>query len=349
MTRLPAAGIEAAAQRRPVAGAVLRSGRDEDAEGFVALIGACWAEYPGCVLDVDGEVPELRTLATHFARQGGALWAAERDGQVVGMVGTRPLNSDEAWEICRMYVAAGEHGSGLAGRLLDTAEAHARAAGAARLVLWTDTRFDRAHRFYEKRSYVRQGAIRILDDASKSLEFRYAKPARGLVVEALDAAAAASAERRLAEILIACVHGGASVSFLPPLLPEVARDFWRGVAADVAAGRKLLLAAWRDGVLVGTAQLVLDMPQNQPHRADVAKVLIDPAARRRGIGRALMRRVEQAAQRLGRRLLVLDTPAGDAGEALCRSMGWQEVGAIPGFALDGHGAEHATIFFWKRV
>jgi GNAT superfamily N-acetyltransferase len=328
---------------------VLRPGRDEDAAGFIALIGDAWGEYPNCVLDVDGEVPELRALASYFAAAGGMLWAVEQDGAVVGMVGTRPMNNDQAWEICRMYVAAPQRGSGLAHRLLDAAEAHARAAGAARLVLWTDTRFDAAHRFYEKRGYVRQGAIRILDDASKSLEFRHAKPARGLVVEALDAAAAASAERRLTEILVACVDGGASVSYLPPLAPDVARGFWRKVAADVAGGRRLLLAAWRDGALVGTVQLDLDMAPNQPHRAEVAKLLVDPAARRGGVGRALMRRVEQAAQRLGRPLLVLDTLAGDAGEQLYRSLDWQEAGRIPGFALDAKGVEQATIIFWKRV
>lgn len=327
----------------------LRPGRDADAEGFIALIGACWAEYPGCVLDVDGELPELRALATYFAQQGGALWVAEEDGAVAGMVATRPLREDQAWEICRMYVAKAQRGSGLAQRLLSAAEDHARAAGAQRLVLWTDTRFDAAHRFYEKRGYVRQGAIRILDDLSKSLEFRYAKPAAGLVVEALDAAAAVSAERRLAEILVACVAGGAAVTFLPPLALDVARGFWRKVASDVATGEKLLLVAWLDGALVGTVQLQLAMPPNQPHRAEVAKLLVDPAARRHGIGRALMRRVEQAAQRHGRRLLVLDTRADDAGELLYRSLGWQEAGRIPGYALNGDGTPHAAVFFWKAL
>ena len=117
-----------------------------------------------------------------------------------------------------------QRGTGLAHRLLDTAEAHAAAQGAARLVLWSDTRFEEAQRFYGKRGYVRAGSIRILDDVTRSLEFRYAKPARGLVVEALDAAAA-SAERRLAEIVIACVAAGASVSFLPPLAQETAPGF----------------------------------------------------------------------------------------------------------------------------
>jgi ribosomal protein S18 acetylase RimI-like enzyme len=329
---------------------MLRPGRDEDAAGFVALIGDCWAEFPGFVLDVDAELPELHALATHFAKQGGAVWTVEaEDGDIVGMVATRPLGDDDAWEICRMYVAQSHRGTGLAQRLLGTAEAHARAQGAERLVLWTDTRFDAAHRFYEKAGYVRQGAIRILDDLSKSLEFRYAKPARGLVVEALDAAAAASAERRLADILIGCVAAGAAVTFLPPLAPEVARGFWRGVSADVAAGRKLLLAAWLDGALVGTVQLDLAMPQNQPHRAEIAKLLVDPAARRQGIGRALMRRAEQAAQRLGRKLLTLDTREGDAAEALYRSLGWQEVGRIPDYALNADRTFHAAVIFYKQL
>ncbi|MBL6076917.1 GNAT family N-acetyltransferase [Belnapia sp. T18] len=328
---------------------MIRPGRDEDAEGYIRLIGDCWAEFPNCILDVDGEAPELRALASYFAKAGGALWAAEREGSVAGMVGTRPLNSDQAYEICRMYVAAPERGTGLAQRLLDKAEAHARAAGAQRLVLWTDTRFDAAHRFYEKRGYLRQGAIRILDDISRSLEFRYAKPAAGLVVEALDAAAAASAERRLSEILVACVDAGASVSFLKPLALDMARSFWKKVAADVAANRRVLLAAWLDGELVGTVQLNLDTPQNQPHRADLAKLLVDPVARRRGVARALMRRAEQTAQRLRRRLLVLDIKADEAGEALYRSLGWREAGRIPGFALDETGAAHAAVILWKEV
>ncbi|MEN0073512.1 MAG: GNAT family N-acetyltransferase [Paracraurococcus sp.] len=328
---------------------MLRPGRDDDAAGFVALIGACWAEYPGCVLDVDGEVPELRALASHYTAAGGALWAAEQDGRLVGMIATRPGPEPGAWEVCRLYVSAGARGSGLAAALLGAAEARARAGGAERLLLFSDTRFDRAHAFYEKHSFLRQGPVRVLDDLSHSIEFRFAKPLRGVAVEVLDAAGAASAERRLAEILVTCVEAGASVSFLPPLAPARARAFWHRVAADVAGGRRLLLAAWQEGALVGTAQLVLDMPENQPHRADVAKVLVDPAARRGGIGRALMRRIEAEALRHGRRLLVLDTLAGDAGEALYRATGWQEVGIIPGFALDAAGAEHATMFFWKRL
>lgn len=326
--------------------ASLRPGRDTDAQAFIRLIRDAWAEFPGCVFDLDAELPELRALASYFAASGGQLWLDENG---TGMVATRPLGADAAWEICRLYVAAAARGSGLAHALLDTAEAHARDAGAERLALWTDTRFDAAHAFYEKRGYVRAGAIRILDDLSKSLEFRYAKPLKGLVVEALDAAAAASAERRLADILIGCVAEGASVSFLPPLSREKARVFWKRVSTEVAQSHRLLLVAWLDGVLAGTVQLNLESQENQPHRVEVEKLLVDPALRRRGVGTALVRRAEQAAERLGRRLMTLDTRGGAAGEALYRRLGWQEAGRIPRCELDAGRVKQDVVFFYKEV
>jgi GNAT superfamily N-acetyltransferase len=328
---------------------MLRPGRDEDEDGYIRLIGDAWAEYPNCILDVDGEVPELRALHSYFSKAGGAVWVAEEAGRIVGMVATRPLGSDRAWEICKMYVEKSQRGTGLAHRLLGGAEDHAMAQGAERLVLWTDTRFDAAHRFYEKRGYVRAGSIRILDDISKSLEFRYAKPAHGVVVEALDAAAAASAERRLAEILVACVESGASVSYLPPLSLDTARNYWRRVSGDVAMGKRLLLVAWVDGRMAGTVQLDLDTPANQRHRAELAKLLVHPEFRRAGTGRALMQRAEQAARGIGRTLLTLDTRAGDAGEALYRALGWQQAGRIPGYASDATGALHDTLLFYKGM
>ena len=291
----------------------IRAGRDTDAADFIRLIGDAWGEYPNCVLDVDGEVPELRALQSYFAEAGGALWAAEApDGRVVGMVATRPLGSDRAWEICKMYVEKAQRGSGLAHALLGGAEAHAREAGAQRIVLWTDTRFEAAHRFYEKRGYVRSGSIRILDDISKSLEFRYAKPLVGLVVEALDAAAAASAERPLGGLLVECVAQGGSVSFRAPLEAARARAFWKGVTTEVAAGARILLVAWLDGALAGTAQLHVAAQENQPRRAELEKLLVAPALQRRGVARALLRRAAQAAAAWGRPLLTLDTRAGTA-------------------------------------
>ena len=295
-------------------------------------------------MDVDGELPQLRALASYYASLNGALWVAEQDGAIVGMIAAIPL-PDDAWEICQVYVHPSLHGTGLGHELLDIAERHA--ASAARFVLWTDTRFERAHRFYEKRSYIRTAPIRALNDISSSLEFHYEKPLTG--IEVLDIASAESAVPRLSDILIACVAEGAGVSFLPPLAPEVAKSFWRTTARDIAAGRKILLAGWVDGVLAGTVTLSVDMPENQPHRAEVAKLLVDPAARRTGLARRLMARLEAEAGKAGRPLLMLDTRAGDRAEALYRSMGWHELGLVPGHALSKDGSFDDTRFFWKRV
>jgi GNAT superfamily N-acetyltransferase len=291
-------------------------------------------------------MPELRALASHYAGKGGALWVAESSGQITGMAATVPHDAD-TWEICRVYTMPSAHGGGLGERLLTIAEAHARDAGARRLVLWSDTRFDRAHSFYEKHSYVRHGPIRVLHDVSNSLEFGYAKPVAG--IEMLDAAAAASAERRLAAVLSACVDDGASVSYLPPLAATTARGFWKRASADVAAGTRILLVAWHDAILVGTVMLEFASAPNQPHRAEVQKLLVDPAARRRGVARALMTRLEQEAQRAGKTLLTLDTRAGDTAERLYRDMGWHEAGRIPGFALNADRTPCATVFFWKQA
>lgn len=155
--------------------ALIRAGSDRDAAGLIALIEACWAPYPGCVLDVEREAPELLAPASYYAGRGGALWVA---GEAGGMVATVPLPGG-AWEICRVYVHPSLHGTGLAHRLLDTAEAHAIAAGAASLVLWTDTRFLRAHRFYAKRGYARHGPVRALNDIAQSLEYEYRRPVPG--------------------------------------------------------------------------------------------------------------------------------------------------------------------------
>lgn len=327
---------------------VLRAGRDEDAAGFISLIGDCWAEYPGNILDVDGELPELRALASYFAKAGGMLWAVEQGGAVVGMCATKPLG-DGVWELCKVYSRPTLRGGGMTARMLGTAEDFARAHGGTRMKLWSDTRFDRAHRFYEKHSYVRLGPLRVLNDLSMSIEFEYDKPLVGTQVERLDAAGAQSAVPRLAALLKDCVDAGASVSYLPPLAPATATAFWTGAASKAAMGGRVIFAGWVDGILAGTVTLDLDMPPNQPHRADVAKLLVHPSARRRGLARALMARLEEEARAAGRKLLVLDTKAGDAAEPLYRAMGWTEVGQIPDFAMNGDGSLSPTIFFWKRL
>jgi len=328
--------------------AALRPGLDADAAGIIALIGACWAEYPGCVMDMDRENAELRALATHYADKGGVLWVSEDNSVIVGMAAAAPLDGD-VWEIGKVYVAAGHRGTGLALSLMATAETHARVAGASEIKLWSDTRFERAHRFYEKLGYVRAGPIRVLDDLSNSLEYAFAKPVSGVVVRRLDAAGASAAVRPLAEILRACVDAGASVSFLPPLPLDAACGFYRRAASAVASGARVLLAGWVDGVLAGTASLDLDTPQNQPHRAEVQKLLVHPEARRNGLARALMAALEDEARAEGRTLLNLDTRAADAAEPLYRSLGYHEAGRIPRYARNADGTLCDTVLFWKEL
>ncbi len=324
----------------------VRPGRDSDAAGLIALIGRCWSDYPGCILDVEREEQKLLALATYYGERGGTLWVAEDGDAIVGMAAAMPAGSD-VWEIAKLYVHPDCHGAGLAHRLLDMMEAHAAAQGAKSLTLWTDTRFIRAHRFYEKRSWVRAGPVRAIGDLSGSIEFDYVKPLDGVLQ--LNASAAASAERRLAEILAACVDSGASVSFLAPLSLDLARSTMRDVAQQVATGQCILLAAWSGGVLSGTVRLQLDTPQNQPHRAEICKMLVHPDARRRGLGEQLMLAAEAAAIAAGRTLLTLDTLAGSAGERLYRKLGWIEVGAIPGYSVDAAGRPEAAVMFYRNL
>jgi GNAT superfamily N-acetyltransferase len=326
----------------------LRAGRDDDAAGFIALIEACWAEYPGCVFDLDGEVPELRALATHFAELGGALWVAERDGALVGMVAVTPHDAT-SWEIKRMYVAKQHRGAGLAQLLLDAAEAHAVARGAAETVLWSDTRFDRAHRFYEKQAYVRTGAILALGDKSNSIDFGFVKPLRGVMVRRLNAAGSASARAGLAAILRDCVAEGAAAGFGANAARAEHDAYWARIASDVAQGKRVLLAAWCAGEMVGTVQLDLAMPPDQLHRAALEMLLVAPRARRRGVARALMAAADAAAIAAGRSLLTLDTREGDVAATMFRALGWRQAGRIPGFAMDGAGATRARLFFYRQL
>lgn len=151
----------------------VRDARDGDAAGVIALIDACWADYPGCVLDVDGELPELRAIASHFAGRGGRFWVAEADGRIVGSVGLAP--SPDGMELCKLYVHRAARRRGLGERLVRLAEDEARSRGARVLELWTDTRFLDAHRLYARLGYARMPETRALNDLSNSVEFHYRK------------------------------------------------------------------------------------------------------------------------------------------------------------------------------
>ncbi len=155
--------------------------------------------------------------------------------------------------------------------------------------------------------------------------------------------------QQLAEVLCDCVAGGASVSFMQPLSHERALAFWQKVAAGVRQGERALLVAEDGAGIVGTVQLVLDLPENQPHRADLAKMLVHRRARRQGWGERLMRAAEQAGRDSGKTLLVLDTVTGGDAERLYARLGWQRCGEIPGFALWPQGGLCGTTVFYKFV
>ena len=161
---------------------------------------------------------------------------------------------------------------------------------------------------------------------------------------------AAAAVEDLADVLLDCVQGGASVSFMSPLPRAKALRFWRDVVQGVARGeRALLLAADPGGRIVGTVQLVLAMPDNQPHRADVAKMLVHRRVRRQGVAERLMTALDEVARGAGKTVLVLDTVTGGDAERLYARAGWQRVGSVPNYALMPDGAMCATTFFHKQL
>jgi ribosomal protein S18 acetylase RimI-like enzyme len=153
----------------------------------------------------------------------------------------------------------------------------------------------------------------------------------------------------LAAVLADCVAGGASVSYMDPFSHADARAAFDGFASEVDAGRRLLLAAFDGENVVGTVQVLLSFPPNQPHRGEIAKLLVHRAARRRGVAQELMARAEAEARAEGKTLLVLDTVTGDPAERLYTRLGWTRVGVIPGYALYPDGRPCDTTVFWKAV
>jgi len=153
----------------------------------------------------------------------------------------------------------------------------------------------------------------------------------------------------LTDVLMDCVEGGASVSFMHPLTRERAVEFWRRVAQAVAAGERALLVAEDAEGLCGTVQLIFDLPENQPHRADLVKMLVHRRARRRGLGAALLQAAEATARECGKTLLVLDAVTGGDGARLYERLGWVRVGDIPGYALFPQGGFCSTTFYYREL
>ena len=153
----------------------------------------------------------------------------------------------------------------------------------------------------------------------------------------------------LADVLADCVAGGASIGFMAPYGPADALPFWDGVAAAVGEGATLLFAAERAGRIVGTVQVGIRQMPNQPHRADVKKLLVMESERGRGLARALMTAAEAEAARQGKTLLVLDTATDSPAETVYERLGWQRAGVIPDYALYPDGRFCATTLFYKRI
>jgi GNAT superfamily N-acetyltransferase len=176
-----------------------------------------------------------------------------------------------------------------------------------------------------------------------------AAPRSEIVVRSVAAGEAEALVPRLAQILTDCVDGGASIGFMASFSRSEADAFWRGVLPAIAAGERVLLVAELDGVVVGTVQVVLALPPNQPHRGELTKMLVHRDGRERGVGAKLLAAAERIARERGKSLLVLDTFKDTAAYRLYRRCGWSEVGVIPRFALWPDGRFGDTVVFYKDL
>ena len=171
-----------------------------------------------------------------------------------------------------------------------------------------------------------------------------------MTVRRINAVEANACIEALADVLIDCVEGGASVSFMLPLSREKAVAFWRGVAEGVARHERVLLVAEdHKGHIIGTVQMIVAQPDNQPHRGDIAKMLVHRKARRRGIAQRMLEAIDAVAREEGKSVLVLDTVTGGDAERLYERAGWQRVGNVPKFALMPNGDFCSTTYFFKHV
>lgn len=168
-------------------------------------------------------------------------------------------------------------------------------------------------------------------------------------IRLLDATEARAAIPNLCDVLVDCVEGGASVGFMQPYTRADAEPYWQAVAESVASGVTLLFVAEVEGRVLGTVQIGAAQMPNQPHRADLKKLLVHRAARGKGLARLLMRAAEEEAARRGKTILVLDTATGSDAEAIYPRLGWERVGVIPDYALWPEGGFCASTFFYKRI
>ena len=168
-------------------------------------------------------------------------------------------------------------------------------------------------------------------------------------IRLLTVAEADAARPDLVDLLLDCVDGGASVNFVQPMTREKSEGWWAGALASHARAERLILVAEADGRIDGSVQLVPAGQENQPHRADIAKLLVHRRARRNGLGAALMQAAETEAKQRNRTLLTLDTEADSAGERLYQRLGWTRFGQVPGYAVTADGTHRQTCSFFYKL
>ncbi|MBZ9937139.1 GNAT family N-acetyltransferase [Mesorhizobium sp. BR1-1-16] len=183
----------------------------------------------------------------------------------------------------------------------------------------------------------------------KSDDVDGAPPGDEVALRVLSASDAEAALPGLGSLLADVVASGASVNFMHGFSAADAARFWRGQLALIAEGQRILIVAMRGEDIVGTVVVTFAHQPNQPHRADIGKMLVHSSMRRRGLGRRLLTAAEEAASAAGRTLLVLDTETGSAGHALYAACGWTEVGTIPGYALTPDGRPSGATIFYKEI
>lgn len=315
------------------------------------IVGIQRREYGLAITAADQ--PDLTDIPGFYQRGAGNFWVATVDDKVIGTIALREYAPGQG-ALRKMFVdAAYRGGAGVAGRLLATLLVWARDRRLDTITLGTTERFLAAHRFYEKHGFA---PITV-----EALPVDFPRMAVDTRFYALTLTTAASAirvwgseeidarEGELVALLQHCVADGASIGFMAPLSAEDASAYWQRVGRAVQAGDIRLWAAEADGRLIGSVQLALEQRTNGRHRAEVAKLMVDPALRRRGLGRALMQVLEAEARALGRSTLVLDTRAGDPSERLYEGLGYHRVGEIPNYALSTDGVLHSTAIYYKLL
>lgn len=323
----------------------------------------------------DPATPDVFCLLEDGERYGASLYPAEsnhylpidglhadnvrfvvaRDHQGVA-VGTGAVMFDGGWgELKRMWVVPAARGKGLSKMILADLEARTRKAGLSMLRLETGIENHEALGLYQCSGFVRRGPFGDYkpDPLSVFMEkdlSQIAEPAdQSMRVDIRQLADTATVRAALSGLLVATVAAGGSVSFMHPLAPERADAFWVASLTAASRGERLVLGAWADETLVGTVTLLLEFPENQPHRAEIAKLMTHPGQRGRGVAKSLMLAAERSAVARGKTLLVLDTATEEGAGGLYEKLGFTLAGEIPEFALKPHGGLTGTLVYWKRL